>query len=325
MIKAIKFISSAIGRNRGGSPSNDTRFAIVTEGKITLSNGVITCCAPIDTDITAYPDAKLFAKAVTRCKGDATMYLTEAGRLCVRSDGFKAFIDCLPYRYELGEPVGDVYKLPSNFIDTISKLCSFIGENEAQPWTNGLLLQGQSCFATNNVVLLEAWLGDVNLPPTLVPKNCIDELIKIKEPPVSIQISGNYSATFNYNGGRWLRANLTGAKWPDVVTMLNNGAAATGGMQAVNKDMVATISDARAFVEGDHGHLFLASGTVSTSPVPGDGVELGAPCIIHSGRYNAKQLLAVLSIANMIDLSMYPKPIPFYGEAVRGLMVSVAP
>src|SRR5690606_38973879 len=105
-------------------------------------------------------------------------------------------------------------------LEALKTVYPFIGNDASRPWTNGVLLRGMSAFATNNVCLVEYWLG-VETPIVVnLPKVAITEMLRIGEPPTYAQVHKN-SLTFHYPDDRWIRTQLFEINWPDLSKVLD--------------------------------------------------------------------------------------------------------
>ena len=60
----------------------------------------------------------------------------------------------------------------------------FIAEDASRPWARGVLFDSQFARATNNIVIVEYWLGSTVFPiPINMPKSAITEVLRIGEEP----------------------------------------------------------------------------------------------------------------------------------------------
>src|SRR5690606_18339797 len=141
--------------------------------------------------------------------------LTPAGKLAVRSGPFRAYIETFPDEFPETAPEGDCVDVPPGIVEAVRGLYPFTSDDATRPWAAGVLFHGQSAFATNNIALVEAWLG-ARMPVTVnVPRYALREVLRIGQEPIRLQVS-EQSLTFHYEGDRWLRTQLNSTAWPDT-------------------------------------------------------------------------------------------------------------
>lgn len=313
---ALKFARGAVSKKEFVPAL--THFQIA-HGRVTGYNGSLSLSAPIDLDIDCCPKAAPFANAVEACEETAQLHLTPAGKLSIRSGKFRALLDCLPLEaFPVVMPEGQPVAIDGELLPALRRLYDFTAEDASRPWAAGILLDGGSAYASNNIVLIEYWLG-YHFPFRVnVPRATIQEMLRIGEEPVGLQLTGN-SATFHYEGDRWLRTQLNSIEWPDVAGLLDR---ATGSEDAplVPEDLFTALETLTPFV-GDTGQLYFSSGLLCTS-LDGEGasVEIGD---VPDCSYNVKMLKLLQPVAERIDFAAYPSPVPFYGERLRGFIAGM--
>lgn len=288
-------------------------------------NGVYALSAPVDIGLNIAPYAKAFTKTIDACEDVIQLWLNEAdGNLMVKSGRFMHSIPCIPIeQVPTSEPEGEVVAPHESTLKAFVSLRDFIGFDASRPWACGILLRGQSAFATNNSVVAEYWLGTPFPHVVNIPSAVVDEVIKVNEELSHMQISAN-SITFHYADGRWIKSQLLALDWPDVEMVLN-GAWVGGDLRPVPEGLVQACEKlTRIANDGDH-RLHFRGSDVSTSKdgaVSGGAIyELsGAPA---AGIYHVLFLNQVLAVAQLIDFDRYPLPIPFMGQNLRGAMLGL--
>lgn len=315
MLEALKFVQGAVAK-KDFVPAL-THFRIES-GVIQGYNGAIAISSPIDLDISVMPRAEPFTKAIQTCKETVAMHITSTNRLAIKSGKFKAFVDCTDEAFPDIQPEGDYIELTGGIISTLKVMAPFIAQDASRPWAAGILLKGASAFATNNIILLEAWLGyhfpvDVN-----IPAQTVKELLRIKEDPIGLQVTDR-SITFHFKDGRWMRSQLSTLDWPDIGRVLDKPSEQIpfpdGFFEAVEE--LEPFTD-----ELDRVHLF--DGAVSTFvDEGGSGATIEVPGTLAGGCYQARQLLLLKDMAKTIDLTQYPAPSIFIGDNYRGAIVGM--
>lgn len=314
MLDALKFVQGAVAR-KDFVPAL-THFQI-KDGFIRGFNGKIALCAPIDLDLDATPKAAPFIKAIEVCRDTVELSLTPKGRLAIRSGSFRAFIDCLEEEeFPTVEPEGDEVVPDGGLLDALRVLAPFTAEDASRPWAQGVLFRGPSAFATNNVIAIERWLG-YNFPvPINVPKDAIQELLRIGEEPMKLSVSDS-SVTFHFSGGRWLRTQTHSLEWPDISRVLDVEASP----KPFPDGFFEAVEDLTPFVDAI-GSIYFREDGMSTSHEPGVGASVAIKGL-PEGCFHYKQLEKLNGVATKIDFSLYPKPCPFYGDRLRGVIVGM--
>lgn len=318
MIEDLNFVKGAVAR-KDFVPAL-THFKI-QGGRILGYNGRLSLSSPIDLDVDVYPKAVPFVKAIQSCDDRVTMNLTKAGRLAIKSGKFRAYIECLTDEdYPDFQPEGEWVGLPDNFIASLKSLVPVIGDDASRPWATGVLLRGESAFATNNIVLAEYWLG-THFPYELnIPGKTIQELVRIKQRPHAVQVAKD-SLTFHFPGERWLRTQLKDTSWPDLGKVLNREHNAT----PVPEGFYSAVETLMQFTDKLERIYFHSGGAGTTPEGQEEGAHVEIPGLHGEGCYNAKQLLCLRELANTVDFTAYPGPSLFFGDQVRGAIIGMRP
>jgi hypothetical protein len=315
MLDAIRFAQGAVAKKDFVAAL--THFQI-KNGFIKGHNGGLTLCAPIDLELDVIPKATSFIKAITTCKETIQLHTTPTGRLSVKSGKFKAFIDCVEEGFPQTNPEGDAIELPGGgILKALKTLYPFIAEDASRPWARGILFRDQSAFATNNVVLIEHWLG-YRFPVAInIPRSAVTEMIRISEEPVRLQICEN-SVTFFYPEGRWLKTQLYSLEWPDldrVLSRQSNPKAPPAGLWEALEDLAPFTDKLR--------RVYFQPGLITTDLTESPAASIEVLELQDTGVYNIDYLTNLADTVQNIDWAGYPAPCIFYGEGVRGAIVGM--
>lgn len=313
MLESLRFVQGAVAK-KDFSPAL-THFRI-QDGFVYGYNGRMSLCSPIDTKLNVSPKAEPFVRAISTCQSEPDLSITKAGKLAVKSGSFKAYIDCTSEPFPELIPEGDQIEIDFDFLDILRKLLPFTSEDATRPWAQGVLLTGDTAYATNNVVLIEHRLPkripiDLNLP-----RYAIAELLRIGKAPSSIQINEN-NVTFFLGEGRWLKSQLFETKWPDAKTLLDTKIDAPGW--DVRDDFFAAVQSLAPFTD-EYERLYVLKDRIATAEVDGDGASIELNNAPERAVFNIYQLLSLRGIAKTMALDKYPAPCPFTGDAIRGLL-----
>lgn len=315
LVEALRFVQGAVAKKDFVAALTHFR---IKDRTIVGSNGSMTLCSPIDLDLDVMPKASQFAKAIQTCQETISLHMTAAGRMAIKSGGFKALVDCIADGFPESVPEGEHVLLPDGILKALKCLHPFIAEDASRPWARGILLRGKSAFATNNVVLMEYWLNAPFPVEINIPRSAVMEILRIGVEPISLQISEN-SVTFHYPDKQWLKTQLYSTAWPDVARVLN----APSNPQVIPAALWEALENLRPFTAKLNQVHFLKD-KVSTGPEDG---EAGASSEIHGlpegAVFNLDYLLKLKGAAETIDLTSYPKPCLFFGDNLRGAIIGM--
>lgn len=315
MFKDLKFVAGAVSRKDIVQALSHFRIENKT---VKGFNGTIGLCSPIDLDLDVTPKAEQFLKAIQTCDDTIALHLTPKGKLSVRSGTFKALVDCIEKEsFPEITPQGEFVPLNGGFLKAIKALVPFISDDASRAWSRGILFKGQSAYATNNIILVESWLG-FDFPVTInVPKSAINELIRIGEEPEQLQVSEN-RITFHFSGGRWLCSQTYSTEWPDLSKILNMDSK----QHEIPPQLASCLENLLPFTDKMERVVF-SNGKVSTAETEDEGASYDIESITMDACFNAKHLLSVLSVAESIDFTSYPAPCLFRGDNIRGAIIGM--
>lgn len=317
MLEALKFVRGAVAK-RDYLPAL-THFRI-SGGRVTGYNGVIALSSPIDLDIEASPRAVPFVKAIERCTVTTAIHVTPAGKLSLRSGKFKALIECADDSQVLDsiKPEGVGAEMPGAILNAFRVLEPLMGTDASRPWSNGILLRGDSAYVTNNVIIAQLWIG-CEMPEVNIPSLAVRELIRIREEPLAVTL-GDRSITFHFDQDRWLRSQLLDLDWPDASRMLNM--VSYTDLPPIPTNFFETIEQLQPFVD-EEGRIYFREGKMSTSADGESGASFDFDSLPNHGSFHHAHLASLQGIATRVDFSTHPNPSPFIGDMVRGVIVGM--
>jgi hypothetical protein len=315
MYNSLKFCAGSVAKKDFVA---DLKHFAIEGGRVRGFNGTLALCTPIPFDIDCNPNAEQLIKAVSKCDDTIQLSLTKAGRLSVKSAGFKAFIDCVQGETNHVEPEGEFVNFDGALLLKGIQACApFIGSDASRPWANGVLIKGQSIFATNNVMLVEYWLGS-DFPITVnIPRAAVREMQRINEAPITAQVTER-SITFHYEGDRWLRTQLFATEWPDLSKVLDR----PSQQVPVDERIFAGLENVKAFVD-KMGTIYLMPDELRTHMDEQEGAGFAMEGFGAEGKYNIDMLNLLKDTAKTIDWSTYPGPCMFQGERIRGAIIGM--
>lgn len=315
MLKELKFVQGAVAR-KDFLPAM-THFRI-EGGHVRSFNGHMALSSPIPFNIDCTPKADALVRAISNCEETITLSMTQAGKLRVQSGRYKAFVELIDGPTPHVEPAGQPVQFDGKvLLEAFKVLMNFVGDDASRPWTNGILLSGQSAYATNNVCLIEYWLG-VQTPVVInIPGDAVREILRINEPPTFAQMDSN-SITFHFADERWIRTQLLETAWPDLSKLLDH----TCSPVAIDPRLF----DGLEFIKGfgdDVGRVYIKDGMLRTHLEEEVGATYEADGIGIEGLYQSKMLMLLKGVATHADFGRYPLPTLFFGERLRGAIIGM--
>lgn len=316
MLDQLRFVAGAVARKELLPAMS---HFIIQDGSVRAYNGALALSAPLPFAINCRPKAAPLIAAIAQCQETIALAMTAAGKLRISSGPFKAYIDCIDEDSYHVQPEGVVIEFDGKAVlEAFHKLETFIGTDASRPWSNGILLKGQSAFATNNVIAAECWLGTPIPFQANVPRAAITEMLRINEPPTHAQLHAN-SISFHYADKRWIRSQLLDDSWPDMESIL----AVSSAQAPVDASLFDALENLKPFVD-KLGRLYFKAGAVSSTSEPEEaGATVELPCITWEGVYPIAMLSLLKDVAVTADFSRYPLPCIFYGEKIRGAIVGM--
>ena len=312
--KALKFVQGAM---KGGIASDLKHYRII-DGTISGFNGMIGLSAPIDIKLTAFPEAATFAKAIAACDDSVKLSLSN-GKVLVASRGFRAFVPSLDDVAYAVKPEGKAFPCPKDFVQALADVVAFVADQSPTPWANGVLVDGACLTATNNQVIIQRALeSGSRLPRGCLPKPAALELVRIGDAPERMMVN-DYSMSFLYSDGRWLRTQLFNDQWP--ADKLDGILANPGKQTKVPTGLAAAIEKIAPFKEDNSSSIFFEDGFITTLPVEGEGVDVRVPDLPAGACFALKNLMLVREVIHAWNLAAYPDPVCFSAKNIRGALI----
>jgi hypothetical protein len=316
MLKELKFVQGAVAK-KDLLPAM-THFRI-ERGTVRSYNGVLAISSPIALDIECCPKADAMVRAIASCQEATMISVTPNGRLSVRSGKFRAIVDTIEGDTPHVEPQGDHIEFDgAALLEAFKVLEPFIGTDASRAFTNGVLLDSGSAYATNNTCLVQYWIGGAFPLRVNVPRAAIKEVLRVGEPPTHGQVTPD-SITFHYTDGRWIRSQLLNTEWP--LNLIGKLLDQPSAPQALPEDFFTGVATIKGMTDGAS-RVYMADGALRTHTNPDEGAtyELELPC---DGLYNLHMLSLLDGVVNSIDFTRYPEPALFFGDKLRGAIIGM--
>jgi hypothetical protein len=217
MLETIRFVRGAVSDKDTGPHPILTHFFIYS-GRVQGSDGRIAIDAACpDLNIDAIVPAERFLRAVDICGDKVRLKASEKADRVVVTDGrFKATLALFQADYPRKEPSkGKKYPVPDDFIEELSLLRPFIGEDATRPWSSSIYFHKGSSFAIYNAIMGVMEKSVLQGHELALPIHCVDELLRIGVAPDKFSYDET-SVTFFWGATRWLQSQLLVNEWPSA-------------------------------------------------------------------------------------------------------------
>ena len=251
---------------------------------------------------------------------DATVTVTsDENTITIRAGKMRGTIQTQsPDTVAMMEPADEWQTPPPTLINAMRTARPFVAEVAAQPYATCLCFRSEGIFATTNISLIQVECPGL-APPSdmLVPAWAAGFAIKTDGELTGIILNQSYIA-FRWADGLWLRAQLIQGAFPAA-------AGALLGAVAPNQPLAITSAWRRAYCAV----AAISEEVVAIEPdriVGGHGrsqvvYETAASGLTETLRLDPKYSTPVVECATAWDPSAFPKPVPFVGPGIKGLIV----
>lgn len=251
LIKALQFVGMA----QKATGTNYQTHCLINRQWCVAFDGVLTIGTKIEEDVTACPKTADLLAALQKCGQTVAISQLNEFVLSIRSEKFKASINCIKFEdMPLSFPDPPIAAI-SNELRAGFEACAWLAQEGAQDaFCACLLLQANSVVATNRAVLLEYWHG-IDLPPgLLIPKAAAVALSKIGKNLSRFGYSDT-SATFYFDDESFLKTQLFKDRYPQYQKIYEQRQGDVWPLPAdffAGVEAVADFSDSKfVFLRGD--------------------------------------------------------------------------
>jgi hypothetical protein len=292
----------------------------IADGVVQGYNGRISLRSPIETDLNIRPNGLQFMRALAASTETVALSVTDSNRVAVKSGTFRAYIPQSENPFPTVLPQGDIVPIKKlDLVAVMKKLLPFTAEDASRPWAMGILFKNGKAYATNNVLIVEHALGVKFPAEIIIPKQTAREMVRLRENPTHMQV-GASNVTFHYEGERWMCSNMLGGQWPDINSVLSP--VNWGAVPTTPDNFFEALDTLRPFID-EFERVFIQHDRLATSTSDTEGAAVDIPMPDHPGIFNLLQLMNLRDLITGIDLSYYPKPCPFSGPKIRGVIVGM--
>lgn len=324
-------IREAISKVKDAVASKDiipwmTHYCI-NDGFIHATNGRLIAAAPFPDDRRYLVPARLFEKAMERMPTDNPKIEIEDDGIKISSGRHRAKIKSATDGAVTLKPEGDIIPVPVGFVEKLKAIRAFVSENATQPFALCVLLDGEHMVATNNVSVVAAF--EVGLPDmySMLPVTAVDFVLGRDTHPKEIIYNAD-SMSFRWEDGSWMRSLLMDAKFPELAkTLIYDAPQPSWEIPKDWRDVYDDVSSlATSTLQNDQAQVRFYKDKIVAGHTGGEftvEVETPVPEGREFSKWNPKYLTPVIEASEMFSPETWPKPAPFTGPLVAGVIMGM--
>lgn len=315
LIDALKFVKGSVASKE--FIEGLTHFKIANH-TVRGFNGTFALCAPIDLSLECTPHALDLVKAIENCSEAVQMTLLENNKLHIKSGKFQVNIKTITTETPHVEPEGEVHPINgAELLKALKAVQPFISADASRPWSTGVLFNNTSMFATNNVTVVEYWLGTQFPVNVVIPRQAVRELVKLKEIPTAVQFN-KCSITFHFDDNKWLRTQtLDESEWPDVRRILDGDFPA----KPMDESIFTGLETIKPFAD-KQANAYIENGSMRTHYDETEGARYVINDSSVQGVWRIEILQSLKNVAKTVHFG-YPARSAFFGDNIRGVFMGV--
>lgn len=295
----------------------------IQDGQIQATDGRIIAGHPWPYDGEALVPGIELEKIVSRVPEDQDIDLKfNKKNITVNAGDFRAFIPVIADLNTWAYPGIENKKwspVPENLHDALVNLKPFISSNATQPWANCIALKEDWAYATNNIAVAGMpcpGLGKINL---LLPLWAVEFMLK-RTGITHWQFTDNYIA-FKWDNGAWMRTQIVQGEFPISAFKMVQEAAKVNPTQVIDEKFRQAFARLNGLVEeplriyanrlwGKLREAEIEETVVSEIPASRDHTI-----------WSMEHLKPVVECATHWNPGLWPKPVPFKGEKISGVIM----
>lgn len=296
----------------------DLTHCFIDHGRIMASDGISTVGFPFVEGLKCAPAMDPFYRVVKQCKNHPTSFSIVDGGLQITGGRLRAVVPVFSGAWPPLRPVwGNTHRIPTDALRAaLVAVAPFMGLDEHRPHLMGVLLEGSSVFATNNVCAVERFVpGSQGMPRLAIPAQWVRTLITKEENPTAIRISNSFSEVVaEYADGSFISSRtLESDGWPEISRMLDGLPKET--LQENIPDLYDCVKAVMSL--NDNRTVYIDGGSVHSRQA-----TMQLEDEMPEGCFRMEMLL-LLNGMERVGFSNWPNPVPFRGEMLRGAIAGM--
>lgn len=316
MIEAINKVKAAIAPK---DIASHLSHYLVRDNMLFASDNRMTAATPFPLAGEFLVPGGEFEAMASRF-GEKTKVVINPNNVIFTDGKMKATLKTLPLDIvDYQRPKGKPEVLPPDFLLALRSVLPFISDNAVHYWALAACLGDGYVYATNNVVVVASECKGLKGGGRLLPCWAIEYLLSRSNDEMTGAIYEVNSITFVWADRSWMTALLVDGQYPQqAIDLMEKLAKPTFHLSPEWKtsyEAIAEMSDALVEFHPERMVGLTPKGEIEVAmktPSP-----KGAEC----SKWNTKFLTPVVAAADYWQPDTWPKPSPFVGEGIRGLIV----
>lgn len=316
ILDAIRFV-------RGAVPTRDhypqLKHVLIKDKTIRAFNGTIAIQAPINTKLTAAPQADAFAKAVAAADDKTRLQISKIkGNIVLKMAGRKITVPCIDTDEYPDIPMdGERFTFDGELLPALRDVAPFIAKPPCKPYAQGVMLV-KSWAVAGHMTTVIARKMTAQFPTFLnLPDTMVKELLRIGEEPQDYLISPHCIVACYENGG-FVYSKTIDMGWPNVFNIIDVN-------NSIKPDvdpslLLSQLKQLKPFSENNM--VQIHKGKITTTSANKVQAEFECKGLVGAGFFNIDDLMRVAAVSDGFTLAAYPERCAFSrGDDVRGVLL----
>lgn len=316
LIAALQFV--AMAQTKTGPP--ESQYCTIRNNWIAASNGILTIGTKIEEDLDACPHTLQFIEALRNAvDSDQVIAQENEGLLTVRAGAFRAAVPCADPLRLVPPPAPDVRAatVDSRLRVALDAVQFLAVDENADAYKASILIQANSCVATDGGMLLEYWHG-IDLPPNImIPKRAAQAIVKCKKELSAFGFTDS-SATFYFTDDSFIKTQLYAGQFPNFARLYDNNPANATPLPEGFFRAVHTIAQF-----SENGHIFFDNGNVQSEVEETNASTFVIEGLVEEMGFQAKYLLDAQMYMNVAEFDAERGKVFFFGSNCRGIIMGL--
>jgi len=300
----------------------------LTGESIIASDGRMTAAVPFKAPVECVVAGEELEVVAARMPANPALELrtndeTGALTLVVKAGRLRGSIACLPpdsVSFPTPPPEVARIALPGSFVAALKAVRPFIADTSVHAWGLAACVRAGRVLATNNIVLIEGLCPELELPTdaeVLIPCWAVDYILRRKDGLTHMALEDKTAASFFWSDGSWMRTQLMAGAYPPAVDRLLSEMGETPFPieKAFRGYFQEVVSASSGIITIEPGKI---TGSKGVAKLECEIDLVGATEALH---FNPLFIADMMQVATEWDPSLWPAPIPFRGDGVKGLIV----
>lgn len=283
-------------------------------GNIFARNVSLVACQPIDRDLN-FVTSSYDLRDLLRRMEDPTFKVNKDH---IRAQGKNSWakLPLLDVEVDYAAPTMEPRDCPEGFIEAILASGNFTGEDKSRLFMRSVRVMGDRTFATNGQCAYSHKIepvGDFSIPGPLI------EFLRRRKGEVKSWGVSDREIAFWFQDGGWVRGARLNTEIPDrFVKVLDD---------FYPDEELPEFPD--KWKERFRGWYDMAEDVIEVYPTHLFGrrnrtehvLEVATPLSVERAAFDAKLLASVVEVADCVDFTKFPNPVPFCSTNGRGIFV----